>query len=205
MLEAAQWPTPTPCPPEPPDLLRIEVDAMREPGALRHPAGLLEQIDRPQPVHFQAEALLVLGLAQMGVQLAIIVLGQRGAVAHQPLVDRERRARGQRDADLRSRPGIVEQLQHALAVLEDRILVLHDDVGGKAAVLLAQVHRAARHRHAHAELARRLDLDVDRVLQPRREQIMVIGRRRAAREHQFGEREPRGEPRWLGFSRAQIG
>ena len=63
--------------PEPPDLLRVEMDAVREPGALRHPAGLLEQIDRAQPIHFEAEALLVLGLAEMGVQLAIVALGER--------------------------------------------------------------------------------------------------------------------------------
>ena len=116
---------------EPPDLLRIEMDAVREPRALRHPAGLLEQIDRAQPIHFETEALLVLRLAQMSVQLAIVALGESGAVAHQPLVDRERRTRRERDTDLRAGFGIVEQLQHALAVLEDRVLVLHDASGGR--------------------------------------------------------------------------
>ena len=122
---------------EPRDLLRVEMDAMREPGALRHPARVLEQIDGAQAVHLQAEALLVRGLAEMGVELAIVALGERGAVAHQPLVDRERRAGRERDADLRAGLRVMEQLQHALAVGEDRVLVLHDAVGRQAAVLLA--------------------------------------------------------------------
>ena len=62
--------------------------------------------------------------------------------------------------------GIMEQFQHAFAVGEDRLLILHDLVGRQAAVLLRQVHRTARHRHAQAELARLLDFDVDRILQP---------------------------------------
>ena len=61
---------------QPRDLLRIEMNAVGEPDAARHPAGFLEQVDRPQAVHLEAEALFVLGLAQVGVKLAIVALGQ---------------------------------------------------------------------------------------------------------------------------------
>ena len=99
----------------------------------------------------------------------------------------------------------MKQFEHALAVFEDFVFVLHDAVGRQSPVFLGEIHRAARHRHAHAEIARRLDFDVDGVLQTLREQIMMIGRGRAAREQQFGERQPRGEPQMCGFSRDQIG
>ena len=180
-------------PPEPTDLFGVEMNAVREPCALRHPAGLLEQVDRAHFVHVEAEALLVLGFAEMRVQLAIVPFGEPRRIAHQPLVDRERRAGRERDADLRAGLGIVEELQHALAVGQDRLLVLHDGVGRQSAVLLAAIHRAARHRHADAERPRLFDLDVDGVLEAGREEIVMIGGRRAAREHQLGQREPHGE------------
>ena len=47
-------------------------------------------------------------------------------------------------------------------------------------------------------VARRLGLDVDGVLEPLGKEIMMIGRRRAAGEHQFGQREPRRESQVLG-------
>ena len=61
---------------EPGDLLGVEMNAMREPDPARHPACLLEKIDRPQAIHFEAEALFILGLAEMRVKLAIVALGQ---------------------------------------------------------------------------------------------------------------------------------
>ena len=58
--------------------LGVEMDAVREPDAARHPACLLEKIDRPQAIHLEAERLFVLGLAEMGVKLAIVALGKLG-------------------------------------------------------------------------------------------------------------------------------
>ena len=87
-------------PAQPRDLLRVEMDTVGEPSALRHPADLFEQIDRPRAVNLQTETLFVRRLAQMGVQLAIVAFGEDGAVLHQPLVDRERRARRERDANV---------------------------------------------------------------------------------------------------------
>ena len=192
-------------PSEPGDLLGVEMDAVREPDPARHPAGLLQKVDRPQAVHFEAEPLFVVGLAEVGVKLAVVALGQPGALAHQVLRDRERRARRERDADLRARLRVVEQLQHPLAVGEDRVLVLHHAVGRQAAVFDRQVHRAARHGHAHAEAQRLLDRDVDRVLEPRRVEVMMVRGGRAAGKQELGQRHPDRERKWRGFSRAQIG
>jgi hypothetical protein len=133
--------------PQASDFGGAEMDAVREPDALRHPARLLQEIDWAQAVGRQAEALLVLGLAEMGVELAVVALGEGRAIRHQPLADRKGRAWRERDADVGAGPGIMEKPQHALAVGKDGVLVLNDAVGRQAAVLLAQVHRAARHRH----------------------------------------------------------
>ena len=172
---------------------------MREPDAARHPACLLEKIDRPQAIHLEAEPLFVLGLAEMGVELAVVALGKLRAFDHEILRDRERRTRRERDANLRAGLWIVEQLQHALAVGEDRLFVLHHAVGRQAAILLRQIHRAARDGHAHAKGARLLDLDVDRVLKTIGIEIMMIGGGGAAREHKLGQREPRRQPQVIGL------
>jgi len=50
---------------EPLDFVGVEMNAVGEPGPSRHPAGLLQQLDRPHAVHRQAEALFVRGLAEM--------------------------------------------------------------------------------------------------------------------------------------------
>ena len=136
---------------QPRDLPRVEMNAVGEPDAARHPAGFLEEVDRPQAIHLEAEALFVLGLAEMGVKLAVVALGQARALGHEILRDRERRTGRERDADLGARLRIVEELQHPLAVGEDCLLVLDDAVRRQAAVLLREVHRAARDGHPHAK------------------------------------------------------
>src|SRR5271165_2423274 len=76
---------------QPRDLVAVEMNAMREPDATRHPARLLQEIDRPQAIHPEAEPLLILGFAQVGMQLAIVALGKPCAFAHEALRDRKRR------------------------------------------------------------------------------------------------------------------
>ena len=82
------------------------------------------------------------------------------------------------------------EAQHPLAVLEDRLRILHDRVRLQAAILLGNAHRSARDRHAQPKLRRLLDLDVDRVLKVRGKEIVMIGRGGAARQHQFHQRHP---------------
>ena len=135
----------------------------------------------------------------MRVKLAVVALGEARAFPHQLPVDREGRARRERDADPRAGLRVVEQLQHPLAVGDDRVRVLHHVVGRQAAVLRRQVHRAARHRHPHAEAKRLLDRDVDGVLESGRIEIVMIGGGGAARDEEFGQRHTDGEAQMAGF------
>ena len=183
---------------EPPNLVVVEVDAVREPGATAHPAGLLQEIDRPHPVDVEAEPLLVGGFAEMRVKLAVVALGETRGLDHQRLVDGERRTGGERDADVRARRGIVKQFQHALAVGEDRVAVLHYAIRRQAAVFFAEVHRSARDRHPHADLARGFGLDVDGAVESGREQIMVVRRRRAAGQQKLRKRDAGGRGQRVG-------
>ena len=90
-------------------------------------------------------------------------------------------------------PRLVITRHHAFAVGEDGVLVLHDAVRRQAAVALRQVHRAARQQHAQAEPLGRRDFDVDGVFEPCRKNIMMIGRRGAAGQHQFRHRQGHAE------------
>jgi len=186
MLEAAQWQMPT----ERRDFGIVEVDAVGQPGARREPAVALQEVEGTTAVALQAEAGLLRGLGEVGVERAIETFGERCGLAHEPLGHGERRAGCESDLDVGSGRSVVEEGEDALAVAQDRILVLDHGIGRQSTVLLRQVHGAARHGHAQPDLPRRLDLDVDRLLQPGRVQVMMIGRRGAARHQQFDEGDP---------------
>ena len=85
--------------------------------------------------------------------------------------------------------GVVEAVDRVLAGGEDRVAVLDDLVGRQAAVAAAEVHRAAARVEAQPDLARRLDLDLEQVAAVAREEVVVVGGRRAARA---GERDEPG-------------
>jgi hypothetical protein len=77
---------------------------------------------------------------------------------------------------------------------EDRVPVLHDNVGRESALRHAEVHRAAARVEADAELACDLDLDGQQILDAAREHVVVVGCRRTAALEQRGEAGPRGGP-----------
>jgi hypothetical protein len=165
MFDVGQWQTPTRWRPRRRDFLVGEVDAVGEPDAIAEPAAFLEVVDRPAGEMLEAVFVLVLGLAEVGVQAAIVLLGEADAVDHQPLGHGERRARRQRHLQHRALAGVVIAAEHALAIGEDGVLVLDDAVGRQAAVLLRQIHRAAGERHADADARGLLGLDVHRVFE----------------------------------------
>ena len=92
----------------------------------------------------------------------------------------------------------MEQFQHAFAVAQDRLVVLNDIVGRQPAVLYREAHGAARHRHTQTQRARFLDLDVDRVLEARRKQIVMVGSGRAAGKQKFDQRHAHREAQLVG-------
>ena len=181
--------------PEPADLLRAEMNAVREPRPLRHPAGLLQQIDRPHAIHLQAEALLVLRLAQMGVQLAVVALGEARGLAHQPLVDRERRTGRERDRGF-ARPGPGSWNSFSTRSLSARMASSSctTRIGRQAAMPSDRRFIEPRVTVMRIPSARASSTSMSTASsRPRREEIMMIGRRRAARQHQFGQGETHGD------------
>ena len=58
--------------PEPPDLLIVEMDSVRDPRAIGHPANLLEVIDRL----LLARGDLVTGLPKVSVHLTVVTRGE---------------------------------------------------------------------------------------------------------------------------------
>ena len=144
-------------------------------------------------MHLLAEFVLVLGLRQMGVQADIELFGERRGGAHQRRRHRERRTGRQRDLHHGVLAALVMLCHHALAVGQNRVLVLHHAVRRQAAVALRAVHRAAGQQHADTEAFCHRDLDIDGVLQACGEHVMMIGGGGAAGQQQFRHRHGHAE------------
>ena len=185
-------------PAQPPHLGRIEEDAVREPGPRIQPAALLEIVERPAVVDLLAEAVLVLSLGKMGVQTHVEPAGELGGLCHERGRHRERRTWRKRNLHHGVFAALMMLGHHAFAVGQDRVLVLHHAVGRQAAIALRAVHRAAREQRAHAEPLGDADLDVDRVLEPGRKDIVMIRRRGAAGQQQFRHRDRHAKLQRLG-------
>jgi hypothetical protein len=114
-----------------------------------------------------------------------------GGPPHQVVRHRKGRAGSERDPRHGPRPRIVVLADEPPRVGEDHVLRLHDVVRGQAALALAAAHRPARRVEADAEVAGGADLGVDETLVPAREEVEVVGGRRAAREQQLAEADAR--------------
>ena len=95
------------------------------------------------------------------------------------------------DLDQRARLFLMEQPDQALGVGEDGVDVLDELVWRQSSVRGSEVHRAARGDDADAQLACGLDLRLDEALAAAGEDVVVVERRRAARERELGEARPR--------------
>jgi hypothetical protein len=58
--------------PEPPDLLIVEMDSVRDPRAVAHPANLLKVIDRSARELFLAIGNFVTGLPKVSVHSTVV-------------------------------------------------------------------------------------------------------------------------------------
>ena len=184
--------------PEAADLVGVGHHAVGEPRPVRQPAGALEVVRRPAPERRHRE-LVVLGvLGEVGVQPDVEALGELGGAHHQRLGDAERRARCEGDPRHRAVAAVVVTGDGLLAGGEDVVVVGHDVVGRQAAVLDRQRHRATRRVEAHAEVAGGVDLGGEEVAGPVGVEVQVVGRRRAARQRQLGEPDPRRQVGALG-------
>ena len=184
------------------DFVRVEVNAVGQPGARAEPADAVEVIHGTQPEALQAEIFLIEGFRQMGVQAHVQLVGQLGAGLHDFGGDGKRRARRQGDLDLRTVTALVIFADQALAVFENHLALLHRLLRRQAAIGFAQAHGTAGEHGAHPQFTHAAYLHINGVFQTIGEQVVVIGRRGAAREQQFGQGDFagqgeffRGEPR----------
>src|SRR5579883_603101 len=138
-------------PAEPGDLVIVEMDSMRQPDAVAHPADLFEIIDRPAAETSEAIVVLVPGLAEMGMEAAAMLGRERRGRGHDRFRHVERRAGRERDLAERTLRRIVKQVQDALAISENDVVVLHESLVRDAALARRQIERAARQRDSHAE------------------------------------------------------
>jgi hypothetical protein len=197
-------------PRQPGNLGSVKMHAVREPDAVMQPPDFLKIVERPVAKARDAEFGLVLRLREVRVQPHAAPPRQHRRLAHQRRGHGERRTWRQRDLYIRVVAGLVVPVDHRLAVGQNGIFVLHDAVRRQPAVALRQVHRAARQHRADAEPLRDRDLDVDRVVQPGRKHVVVVGGRGAAGEQQLSHRDRRGtlqrrrrQPRPHRIQRAQ--
>ena len=197
-FEVGQWATPVPRRRELRDVGLREVDAMRAPDVVGQPAEPVEVLDRAAAVELDAVRLLLERLREVGVEGQPEPAGERGRLLHQPAGDRERRARRDRELHAGSRAGLVQQRCEALRLGEHGVELLDELVGRKAAVGLAEIHRAARGDDPHADLARRLHLGLDQPLAALREHVVMVEHGRAARQRELGEARARRRVLRLG-------
>ena len=178
------------------DLFVVEVNGVREPHAVAQPAALAEIVGGRHAVACAAILRLGLGLDEMRVQPAVVLLGERRALAHQAERHVEGRVGRERHLQHRAVGAVVIAADDALAIGEDGVVVLRHALRRHrlGAVLLRLVERAACERHADADARRLLGLDVHRVIEPGGEEVVVIVGAGAARHEQLGHGEPRREP-----------
>ena len=132
------------------------------------------------------------------MQLAAVAQRQTDRLHHETLRHDEGRRRGQRHARHRAVGRVVVAPDDAFAVGQDRVGILRAALRREPAFLDRQVEGAARERDAQAERRRLLGLDVHRVVETRRKQVVVVGDAGAARHQELGQREPGGEAEVVG-------
>ncbi|VVO45018.1 hypothetical protein PS723_06491 [Pseudomonas fluorescens] len=169
------------------DFIRVEMNAMGQPGTRPEPADAVQIIHGAQAETLQAEVFFVEGFGEMGVQAHVELVGQFRTGRHDLWGNGKRRAGRQGNLDLRAIATFVVFGDQALAVGENHFTLLHGLLRRQPAVGFTQTHRAAGEHRAHAQFAHALDLYINGVFQTFGEQVVVIGRGGAARQQQLGQ------------------
>ena len=140
-----------------PDLLPIELYAMRVPDIRAGPAQILGILAGAAAEFRQRIGDILVILGQMGMQHHALVARQKRGIAHQITADREGRTGRKTHPHHGPRRGVMEAVHHADAILQNRGLALDQTVGGQAAVAFTNAHGAARRVETQAHLLRRGD------------------------------------------------
>ena len=150
------------------------MNAVCVPHVRTDPAERLHERQRAHAFALEHVVFFVLGLAQVRMQPDMVLPGENGALAQELGRNRKRRAGSQRHLAHGAEGSIMIGFDQARGVLHNFVYCLHHGIGGKAAVLDGQIHRAARAVHADAELRGSLKLRADKVAGASREDIVVI-------------------------------
>ncbi len=145
-------------------LVIVEMNPVGIPHVRTHPAQGLHVRQRPHAEPLLDVPLLVLCLAQVGMEPHSQVPGQDGGLPQQLLRYAEGRAGGQGHLTHGEGRGVVERLHRLPAVPEDFVHGLHHAVRRQAAVLDAQVHTAPGGVEADAQLLRSGELGLQQSL-----------------------------------------
>jgi hypothetical protein len=143
------------------DLVVVDMDGVREPHVVAQPAQRLHPVDRTELETLERVALLVQGLAEVGVQPDLVVPRHRRRLLQERRGHGKRRTGRQRDLRHRADRRIVILLDDALTVLENGGFILDAVIRRRAALRFAERHRPAAGVEAYPQLARRLDLAID--------------------------------------------
>ncbi len=146
---------------QPRDLGIVEVNAVCQPHALIQPADLFQIIQRPAAIMMQTVVVFVMCFGEVGMKPAIVLFGKRRGIDHQLPGDVERSARRQRDLPERTLAQIVIFEQHALAVGNDRVVILHQAFVGDPTACRVDIDGAPRQGDAHSQFRCFFGLDVD--------------------------------------------
>ena len=177
-------------PGEEPDLVGVELHAMRVPDVRAGPAEVLGILSRAAAEGRERIAHVLVVLGQMGMSRTPL---SRARIAASRMSSRLTEKGEQGATPTRTMaPGRADRgsVDHPDAILEDRALFLHERVRRKPALRFPDRHGAPRGMEAEPHLPGRLD----RVVEPRAvgEKVEVVGRGRASRKRQFRKTKPRG-------------
>ena len=181
------------------DLVVVEMDAVRDPGSRAEPARLLRRSTERLPNVCIRVCVLVRRLAEVAMQAGAVAFGELRRFRQHALRHGERRARRERDADHRAGPRIVEQLRGpARCPRGSRRNPARSSSGCRPPSFSEMPIDPRVNVMRRPSFLRLLDLDVDRVLETRRKEIVVVGRRRAAGQEKFDHRHAGGDAQRLG-------
>ena len=175
--------------PHPRHIAVAQAGRMRVPHVGSDPAPLLSHLDRRVAVAGVHVRLVLGGLSEVGVAADAVSARQLDALAHHPRGDGEGRSGRQVDARHRARLRVVIGLDQALAIGQDVVFLLDLIVRRDAALALPHRAAAAQQVEADAGVAGRLDAGVEADVVDL--EVMMVRRRRAARQQQLGVIEQR--------------
>ena len=155
-------------------LVVVEVDAVGIPDVRPGPAQRLHVGYGAETEFLQRKLLLVPGLGYVGVKAHTQGPGQLGGFPEQVAAHRKGRTRGQGHLAHGKRRRVMPYPDQPFGIGHDLVDGLHHRIGGKAPILLREIHGAARGHEAHPDLSRGPELSGDEIACSAGKDIMMV-------------------------------